>query len=355
MNTIFIVDLESIPTRYTSEWKTEVPKQIQEKIDQVGLPFRVEIVEGDQTSTETSTGAFLGFATTNIYKGTQVAKLGELVASNRVKDGDRFLFTDAWHPGIINLKYMLGLHLIDAEIHALWHAGSYDNWDFLGRTFGDDSWIRSFERSLYHAIDFNWFATDFHIAMFNDTLFGKDMTTMKGYYRTGWPMEYLKSKCVKRPWEEKENIVVFPHRNSIEKHPEMFENIKREFSTYAEKYSNYEFVHCNLPKDEYLDLLSRAKYAVSFAEQETLGISMYEALLSGCKIIVPDRLSYSEMYDAKYRYKVGPYIEDTVKHKLVELIQQEPHDVNEIHRDALFVGSHFFNGVKLYQQLLRIN
>ena len=55
---------------------------------------------------------------------------------------------------------------VPVKIHALWHAGSYDPHDFLGRLIGDAPWVRHAEKSFFHAVDYNYFATDFHIDMF---------------------------------------------------------------------------------------------------------------------------------------------------------------------------------------------
>ena len=44
---------------------------------------------------------------------------------------------------------MLDLFQIDATIHALWHAGSYDPQDFLGRKIGDKPWVRHTDCLLY--------------------------------------------------------------------------------------------------------------------------------------------------------------------------------------------------------------
>ena len=90
----------------------------------------------------TTPGAFLNFGGTNIYKSTQIEKIARAFTNGEVKSGDHILFTDAWHPGIINIKYMSELLGIKVITHGLWHAGSYDPADFLGRLIGDAPWVR---------------------------------------------------------------------------------------------------------------------------------------------------------------------------------------------------------------------
>ena len=186
---IYLIDLEYVETRYTAQWKTEFPQQIADQTEQ-----DITVIEGpEEIAACTTPGAFLNFAGTNIYKSEQVKLLAEYFNNNQIKNGDHFVFADAWHPGIINLKYMLDLLEIDAKIHALWHAGSYDPHDFLGRLIGDKPWVRHTELALFDAIDKNYFASQFHIELFAGTFFGPDDEEYikSKIVRTGWPMEYL--------------------------------------------------------------------------------------------------------------------------------------------------------------------
>jgi hypothetical protein len=230
--------------------------------------------------------------------------MGRLFCSGAVKPGDHFLFTDAWHPGIINLKYMSELLDIPVVTHGLWHAGSYDPQDFLGRLVGAKPWVRHAEKSFFHSFDYNYFATEFHINMFTENLF-HDTLTPPNYYtnqskivRTGWPMEYMKDTLENYNTSPKRELILFPHRIAPEKQVEIF----RDLATHLPQ---YEFVVCQdtqLDKHEYHKLLGRAKIVFSANLQETLGISCYEGALVDAIPMVPDRLSYSEMYYEGFKY-----------------------------------------------------
>ena len=74
-------------------------------------------------------------------------------------------------------------------IGGLWHAGSYDPQDFLGRLIGDKPWVRNAEHSMYECYDDNFFATDFHINMFAESF--REIMVEHEPIRVGWPMEYL--------------------------------------------------------------------------------------------------------------------------------------------------------------------
>ena len=170
MTNVFLIDLESVPTRYTGEWKSYVPALLRKS------GHNVQIIAGPtDIPTATTPGAFLNFGGTNIYKSAQVEQMGRLFCSGSVKPGDHFVFYDAWHPGIINLKYMSELLGIPVVTHGLWHAGSYDPQDFLGRLVGNKPWVRHAEKSFFAAFDHNYFATTFHIDMFHHNLLNDGM------------------------------------------------------------------------------------------------------------------------------------------------------------------------------------
>jgi glycosyltransferase involved in cell wall biosynthesis len=299
MANVFLVDLESVETRYTGQWKSHVPNLLKK------VGHNVQVIAGPtDIPSATTPGAFLNFGGTNIYKSSQVEQMGRLFCDGSVHPGDHFIFTDAWHPGIINLKYMSELLSIPVVTHGLWHAGSYDPQDFLGRLVGDKPWVRHAEKSFYHAFDHNYFATEFHIDMFRDNLLHTNLGTIydhktnKKIVRTGWPMEYMDSTLNMYKGMKKRDLILFPHRIAPEKQVEIFRDLK-------EQLPQYEFVVCQdqeLSKNEYHNLLGEAKIVFSCSLQETLGIGCFEGAILDAVPMVPDRLSYSEMYYTSFRY-----------------------------------------------------
>ena len=308
MSNIFLIDLEAVSTRYTGEWKSYVPKLLTER------GHNVQVISGpEDIPSATTPGAFLNFGGTNIYKSAQVEQISRLFCNGSVCPGDHFIFTDAWHPGIINLKYMSELLGIPVVTHGLWHAGSYDPQDFLGRLVGNKPWVRYAEKSFFHAFDHNYFATQFHINMFHKNLLNdypeenpwfedEQAEILRGEYpnivRTGWPMEYMQDTLLMYKNMPKRDLILFPHRIAPEKQVEIF----RDLATHLPQ---YEFVVCQdtqLTKHEYHMLLGEAKMVFSANLQETLGISCYEGAVVDAIPMVPDRLSYSEMYYDGFKY-----------------------------------------------------
>lgn len=318
MTNIWILPLESVETRYTCQWLRSIPSSLIRLASQTGFQYleRVDYANnydanniisiiGDEAEQDTTPGAFLNFSGTNIWKSSQLVKLAEHFRLGNVKEGDRILITDAWNPAILQIKYMIDLlGFKNVKIHAIWHAGQYDPQDFLGRCLPDKTWARTTEQALFQAIDYNYYATDFHIDLFLKGVFGnvigreiyKDDNKI---IRSGQPHELLVQQLSKYINTPKENIVIFPHRIAPEKQTEIFRDLAKELP-------EYKFIACQdtkLTKDEYHELLAKSKVMFSASLQETLGIGAMESILVDTIPMLPDRLSYSEMYLPEFKYE----------------------------------------------------
>jgi len=347
--TIYIVGLEAHEQRYTGEWAHYLPQQIRHALPNE----QVCIIEGTASRQETTPGAFLNFAATNIFKSQQIAEIADLFERQVVKAGDCFLFTDAWHYGITALRYMSDLLQIPVRTVALWHAASHDPHDFLGR-IPDVTWARHFERSLFEAIDVNVFATQFHVDLFKSVHQVQDDSRI---LRAGWPMEYMPGMLATYQNRQKRKLVLFPHRIAPEKQVDIFRDLATEFP-------DYEFRVCQeqkLTKPEYHTLLGEAVAVFSASLQETLGIGLWEGLACGAIPIAPNRLSYAEMYpeDCLYPSEWTSNWDNYLRHKsqLVAFLRVALSRAEvgrwriEARNLAINVGDSFFDGGKLYHAL----
>ena len=294
---LFLVELEPVETRYTAQWQTHLPVQLRE------AGFDVEVIEGPSDAPQDTTpGAFLNFSGTNYWKSEQLKTIAQMFAEGKVQDGDYFLYTDAWNPTVLQLKYMSELLGVKIKIGGMWHAGSYDPADFLGRLIGNAPWVRHAEMSMYECFDDNFFATQFHLDLFLNTFWNDDRNIEKQLlhkvHRVGWPMEYLLDKLNDYTKLPKKDLILFPHRIAPEKQLDIFEDL-------AKHLPQYDFVVCQnkkLTKHEYHTLLGQSKMVFSANLQETLGISWYEGVAVDAIPLVPDRLSYSEMALDEFKY-----------------------------------------------------
>ena len=356
--TIYIVDIEAVDTRYTKQWKEYLPRQLRHATNE-----HVEVISGGETPQATTPGAFLNFGGTNVYKSKQLEIIGEKFCKGEIKDGDYFLYTDAWNPTVIQLKYMSSLLNIQIRIGGLWHAGSYDPHDFLGRLIGDAPWVRSAEHSMFSCYDDNFFATDFHVDMFTREILdwnesdwtGTPYDANNSIKRVGWPMEYLKDSLTPYKGMEKRNLILFPHRLAPEKQVDVFRDL-------AEQLPEYEFVICQereLTKNEYHNLLGEAKLVFSANLQETLGISWYEGALVDAIPMVPDRLSYSEMALKCFKYP-SAWTEDfgsyrAHRNEVVSLVREFMENYEDflvmLEKQRVKLNKEFFSGAALYEAI----
>jgi glycosyltransferase involved in cell wall biosynthesis len=290
--TLYILTLEQIEKRYTKQWHSywisEFKKYFQNVVN----------IDGTITSDKIEKGRFLDINKTNIWKSEQVIKVAKLFKENKIKDYDTFLFMDFWHPGAINIKYMAQLNHINVLMYGYAHAGSYDRFDFLNLA-GLTKYVRGFEESLFAIFDGIFVATNFHKQLILNTY----KNTRKKIHVVGFPMRWdkeIKDKIGDKVFI-KEDIVVFPHRLDKEKQPEEFDKLAK-----ICKNTNIKFIktmEVTKNKTDYYELLAKAKIIFSANLQETYGIGTVEAMALGCYPLVPDRLSYTEMYNDLFKYK----------------------------------------------------
>jgi hypothetical protein len=298
---VWLLGIEPLETRYTGQWDHHLPLQLMAAAAQRGLNVTVNPISGGIVPTQPSLGAFLDFAATNIFKSRQIEEVARHFQAGKVKPGDVFVFADAWHPGVNQIRYMSALLKIPARTIGLWHAGHYDPNDFLGNIGSQHApWAQSMERTLFEAYDVSAFATQAHIDLFRGGLGVPE--DGRRVVQVGWPMEYLPRLLEPYRGVPKRNLVLFPHRYSEEKQFKIFEDLAKEFEP------AWQFEVCQrrdrapLSKAEYHQFLAEARVVFSCSLQETLGIGCYEGVLAGAVPVVPDRLSYREMYPEGFRY-----------------------------------------------------
>ena len=352
--TVYIVDIEAVDTRYTKQWKEHLPEQLQKAlVKDVAILDEVVVISGGDVPQSTTPGAFLNFGGTNVYKSNQLMQIATLFCNGRISSGDYFLYTDAWNPTVIQLKYMARLLGVDIRIGGMWHAGSYDPQDFLGRLIGDEPWVRDAERSMYSCYDDNYFATQFHIDLFEETYTNELENHLP--VQVGWPMEYLRNSLTAYAGMEKRNLILFPHRVAPEKQVDIFRDL-------AETLPEYEFVVCQeqeLTKNEYHNMLGEAKLVFSANLQETLGISWYEGALVDAIPMVPDRLSYSEMaekdflYSSEWTESYDKYLlhKDNVVQSVRNYIENYNQYLPALHKQVKKLETDFFSGQELYKNI----
>ena len=220
----------------------------------------------------------------------------------------------------------------------------------LARKITNQTWSRAFELAVYCAADRNYFATSFHRDMF---LGAFDAAEPNKANVVGWPMEYLASTFQGCSDGVTKDTILFPHRISPEKQPEIMEFLEPLLPEYRVCFAQEK----SLTKPQYHEELARAVAVFSANQQETLGIGVYEGLLCGAVPIVPHRLSYPEIYPTlgyPSDWTTSLSAAQANSANLVAFIHKQISDqtVHSLAGRAQW-ASKFFNGSELYASVLR--
>ena len=294
MKTLNIVTLEPIEKRYTKQWYNYFKVAFKKHFD------KVKYIDGQIGDDKIKKGRFLDINKTNKWKAEQVIVMSKMFDQGSVSDEDVFLFLDGWHFGITALKYMSQLNKVNIKIYAYWHAGTWDTHDFITQA-GLRPWAKYNELGWFRACDGHFVATEFHKELI--CKYFKQGIKHNKIHVVGFPMDWKKEMRkeignIDYNINDKENLIVFPHRTDPEKCPEMFAYLKKLLP-------EYEFVvtmDVTKNKKEYYELIKKAKIVFSANKQETFGIGTVEALILGAIPLVPNKLSYMELYNGLFKY-----------------------------------------------------
>lgn len=293
---IFNMPIEKLDMRYTKQWYQYFEDEF---IDQ-NISFTT--IYPPSAYKEIQRGEFLDIIGTNCFKARQLRILlevleGHLDEESLANDGSEwFFFHDLWFPGLEMLFYVRDALDLNIKIGGILHAGTYDPSDFISKK-GMGKWGHNLELSWLEGVDAIFVGTEYHKSLL---VRNRGPLAEQKVHVTYFPI-YEPDTLV--DFYKKEDICVFPHRIADDKNPDLFHKLAR---VMAEKYPNWKFIATqeqNLDKEGYYDLLARSKIAISFASHENWGIGMQEACLFGNICIVPDGLSYPEIFNPIFRYR----------------------------------------------------
>jgi hypothetical protein len=286
---IVSIPIEPLEMRYSKQWNRWFTDAFVE-CHQISY---VIVIDPNPLTTEIRDGAFLDVCGTNFYKAKQLQGICEMIHNGEVDKDTIFFFHDAWFPGVEMLAYMRDGLGIEFKITGCLHAGTYDPTDFISKK-GMGMWGRDLEQAWLNIYDQLFVPTQYH----KNLIIGARVIDPDIISVSGFPI----AVPIVDFGRQKEKIVVFPHRLTEDKQPELFDEVERVLSIFHPDWTFIKTQEIKRSKQEYYDLLRRSSIAVSFAKHENWGIGMQEATLVGCLPVVPDRLSYKEMYHTEFRY-----------------------------------------------------
>lgn len=343
--TLHIIGLESLENRYTKEWQWWLPAAFSENFNVVDDYY------GDMLDSELDPTNFLNWVSTQYFKSSQVMKFARAIKEGKVKSGDIVLFTDFWNPCVVQLKYMLDTMKINVKIAGIAHAGLYDPQDQLAKLIGGLYWAETAEYSIGECYDKIYFATEFHKEMFCNIY----PEFLRKSVVAGFSMEYITNR-IEDSKKYKKDKILFCQRNAPEKQPHLFVELQDSFRNFGmcESWEWVDISKAKCTKQQYHQHLRESRVCVSFALQETLGITPMEALSFGCDVLVPDRLSYKEMYDENFKYKDTDNDVLAISRPLCSIVSKSPrYELIELQYNSLM--EKFFSCDAMQKDLLEIH
>ena len=272
----------------------------------------------DWETAQINKGEFLDIERTIEFKAKQLILISKAFQKGEIKNGDWIFFADIFFQGMESVKYMAELQGINVKVAGINYAGRADLADFVRLL---DDWSDKSEMAYHSVCDLVFVGSVFHKNRVAD-YFNISLDKIKA---TGYVWNSKEAFKLYPHKDKKEDFVIFPHRLSKEKGVDNFLEIanrlpnkqfvitsssKKELN--IELPSNVKYVN-NLTKKQYYEYLSKAKYYLSTAYQETFGYTLREALMYDCRVVTVDDLCYTEMLPKECLYDRGD-IDTVVKY-----------------------------------------
>lgn len=345
--TIHVVDYINTGLRHADQWSTMIPDMLRRNGYDVNVISGADSIPGsDNVLGET------------LYRSTQYNELYSLLISGEVSPKDLFIFADAWNPNAITLRYLGEYLKLKLRIIGVWRGGVFDLNSRMWHTmYGrPKAWAGTFERTLYSVYDYNCY---FDEATRTRFLKKYTLRTIEKAITTGFPVEDVKISRDQYPPIEKQNLVVLAHDAVNSEQADIFKALRAYLT-------DFEFINCQdlrLDREEYYDVLAKAKVILAINPYDTNLSSIYEAMVFGCVPIVPDATLYSTVFPEQYRYPahyVQPPFLNFVRGRqvLYQKIQTgiEQHEIlmSELIKHTVEIGDRYFSNQPLVDLLGRM-
>lgn len=276
--------LEHIEQRYT----THMDRDILEYLNRKSIEYTY--LEPKVLSHEIRHGSFLDADNTVYRQFYQIQLLIELLLKGEVRKDETLFVSDIWNFSLLAIPYLNFFSDYKLKVRGILHAGSFTDTDFVRQM---ERVYKGFEESVFDICDKIYLGSKF----IKNDLLKKRFVSADKLIVTGLPLDFVGLDKYKLS-NKKENIIVFNGRNVDEKQPYLFDLLQKRLPQYT--YINTQ--KQGYSKDEYYDVLSRAKCIVSFALQENFGYGVQESVYLGCVPALPNRLAYVEQFDKQYLY-----------------------------------------------------
>lgn len=230
------------------------------------------------------------------YKSIQLKSMLSLFEQNKVRNGDVFIFTNAWNYVAVPLSYFKDEYKLDITLIGVWGDSLYNQFSPMWQRFKNakKTFGRQFEKALFDVYDRNCFLSANELDLFAKK-YG-NIEDRKSVYITGYPFEYISRA---KPAETKrDDLIIFPYNVSNDMHVNVFKGLDSEMP-------NLGFIYAHKShgsRTAYRNLLLQGKLMFCSQTAETNPVLLWEGMCSGVVPIVPARLMYYHVFPKYYQY-----------------------------------------------------
>jgi len=285
---IYLVEEYNPDVRYATIWRDHVAPHL------CDLGFEVKAIKAND-SVPMHKGLWGEFA----YKNSQFDAFFDLRFSNRINDGDTFVFCDAWNLNSFALKLIAQAYGYDINIIGIWQQAVFDTDSPLRQKIikhtTNRRWAASLERSFSKIYQHNCFFDDKQLRRFSKINMASKEKSNEVVI--GFPIGNLKEFAQAQP-RNKKDLIIIPFLAEDLGQYNIFKAMIRDFP-------QWEFILCNehrTTRTEYVKLLSEAKLVFAASRHSHNPLILYEALLFGCNVVAPDTIMYQHLLPECFLY-----------------------------------------------------
>jgi len=291
------------------------------------------------------------------FKNAQLRTLLDLFQKNEVRNGDIFVFANAWNFITIPLSFFKHEFNLDIKLIGFWNNSLFNRASPMFRRLDSkNGWGYNFEMSLFKAYDLNCFFCKEHQEMFSRRNYA---SRQEVGVVTGLPFGYLRKKVQS---VEKHNIIFTPEPITDEIHSRVFAGLSFDFKEYSLVVAS----KTHFTRFKYNELLKAAKVLYCVKQTEYDPAVIYEAMLNGIIPILPKRMFLEMIFPKEYFYeRQSPKIKRNIylfmirnRLEMIEFISKKVDNYEEwklkVKSDAETIEQEYFSNTKFLTELNKI-
>ena len=353
MRKLFYMGLEPYEGRYTLQLEEWSRRAFQRRsIDWVNVPgTTIDNTKAIQV------GQVLDAHGRSYFAMSQMMNLVQMMRNGEVTGEDVIFFEDMFQPGIESLPYIMD-QIPKEQRPQVWIrclAQAIDPDDFV-HVWGMGKWMSLYEEMC------NEFVTGV-LASNEEMVAHMKIANWKAPIYNISGLAFDKTEVALRvgeikPWEERDNRVVFAARFDQEKQPDFYMDLIEEWygtpgtadvefcivqggplrsnnQKYIDRARKMEergqlVIYENLKKNHYYDIVNRSKVLFNCALQDWTSNTVSEADALGCNVLFPAYRSFPEIFANDHTRMYVPWSVEDAMNKLTPLLKSAHKDLGKI-------------------------